>query len=86
LEIQRPGVGGFRQALLTKLLVLSQPVEATLEALARFGWDSDDGLVVLELRHVENVLRRDLADELPPMQLQSGLMLSKKRGHRIERK
>ncbi|MCB2262904.1 MAG: hypothetical protein LGR52_08210 [Candidatus Thiosymbion ectosymbiont of Robbea hypermnestra] len=53
-----------RKTLLTQLLVLSLPIETTLKALARFGWDSDQELSILKLDHIEDVLRRYLAGQL----------------------
>ena len=53
-----------RKKLLERLRDLTAPVAETLNALSRFGWDSEEALVTVEPHHVEAVLRRFLAGEI----------------------
>jgi len=53
-----------RKQLLEALLVSETPTDSLLSALAEFGWDCEEELVLLRCDHVAAMLRRFLSGEI----------------------
>ena len=60
-----------RVGLLSSLLRFDKPLNQILEPLAKFGWDSDQELVVLTRQQAADVLARYLKGELTASDVES---------------